>query len=161
MSGHEIAIRPLSILDIDEETWESFLRLAAMYCEYFGFVVQDHLYDGVIQCPPEVEPFLISTRTSAEWPGTVLYGGNVGTVFTLTLTDESIRRLCTIAPLPVSWDAPELPEDFFLLRGDESAFYSSVSHDQYGCLEVTSSEYDVVLSDPNWSLVAQHLAKVE
>jgi hypothetical protein len=86
-----------------------------------------------------LNPYLLETKESSEWPGTILYG-KTAIVKTYSYRKETLAIVKNITTSLYDWILPDLPEDFCLLRNDLTLWLVSISHEEDGYFYGTQNE---------------------
>jgi len=88
----------------------------------------------------ELAPYLYKMEMKSEWPGTVLFGGEVP-ICTYNFVPESAAILKKSASRLYQWQRPDLPDDLCLLRSDESPWLVTIAHEDDSYLVLDEDEY--------------------
>ena len=81
----------------------------------------------------------VEEADTTEWPGAQLLRGSARVV-KLPATPGSIELLVRLSDSLYSWQLPDLPEDLFFLRRDNSMVLGTVAHERDGFLELSDFE---------------------
>ena len=111
------------------QTYIDLLHFAAFQCESFSLVWRDQfrVEKSADEIKEALQPFLISSVRTAEWPGTKLIG-HQATVRHYRVSDESVKLLYRAGSL-YSWLEPNLPEDLAFYGPGERVWLASISHE--------------------------------
>lgn len=111
------------------QTYFDLLSFAAARCESFSLVwrKQFQFQTSAHAIANSLKSFLLSNRSTDEWPGTKLIG-HEAIVRQYRVTDKSIDVLRSVDGL-YSWLAPKLPEDLAFYSSGQLGWLASVSHE--------------------------------
>jgi hypothetical protein len=121
--------------------YSGLLDYALGECRFFLLVIKDeHWIDQegktVLE---ELTPFLYKMEMKSQWPGTIIFGGEVP-VYIYHFVPDSAEILKKSAIGLYQWQGPNLPDDLCLLRSDESPWLGTIAHEDDSYLELTEDE---------------------
>jgi len=87
-------------------------------------------------------------REVTAWPGTVLQSGTA--IMYLTTGLENMDTILAAASNLFAWQDPDLPEDLFFLRDDDSALLTTTTHEDHAHLTLDDDELDQIKADLPW-----------
>jgi hypothetical protein len=103
----------------------------------------------------ELAPFLYRMEMKSEWPGTIIFGGEVP-VHIYHFVPESVAILKKSATRLYQWQRPDLPDDLCLLRSDESPWLVTIAHEDDSYFEITKDEMQkLVKAIPEFELMME------
>lgn len=113
------------------ELYQRLLTLALEQCRFFLFVVrsEEGQSERTKGLQEKLHPYLVEVKRSAEWPGTILFGGATALVHTFDFNEETQKILTAATERLYEWRHPDFPEDLCLLRPDRSVWMGSTSHE--------------------------------
>jgi hypothetical protein len=123
--------------------YSDLLDYALEVCEFFLLVTDrenKQLNSEGKRVLGELLPFLNRMEMKSEWPGTVLYGGEVQ-VYMYHYIPESVVILKKAANRLYQWQRPYLPDDLCLLRSDESPWLVTIAHENDSYLVLNEDDY--------------------
>jgi hypothetical protein len=112
------------------DLYERLIDFAASQCTLALLVVRPTLplNPEATELLSDLEPFMVSKKSLARWPGTELLDG-VAEVYVFSLTSESTEKLKRATSRLYGWCQPYLPEDLCLLLREEEPWLVSISHE--------------------------------
>jgi hypothetical protein len=129
-------------LDPKGEIYNLLLDFAMEYCDKFFLV--ERFYpkfetNNGLNLIKNLEQFLLNTRESNEWPGTILFN-DTAIIRVYKFNNESLSILKQAANGLYDWVHPDLLEDLCFLRKDGRPLLVTISHENDGYLELTDEE---------------------
>ena len=111
------------------QTYNDLLNFAAFRCASFSLVWRDQFKfePSAYEIKRALNPFLISSDRTNEWPATTLIG-HEAIVCRYRVADESMKLLHRAGAL-YSWLQPNLPEDLVFYASGDTAWLASISHE--------------------------------
>lgn len=88
----------------------------------------------------DLEPHLLSSAATREWPATRLDGDARGIVHRYRLDPALLDVVTSASDRLYAWTPPELPQDVALLRRDGTPFLATVTHERWAALELSDEE---------------------
>ena len=129
---------------LDDVKGEPYLRLlhhALSYCDSFILVIRRSIDVDASAAAllNRLEPSLISSEESSEWPGTQLLD-STALVNTYKLSPNTAADLAEVADGLFSWCQPRLPEDLCLIRKGGDPWLVTIAHEEDAYMVLSPEE---------------------
>jgi len=132
------------------EQYVQLLKWCARHSAYVGFIVfaKSDLSSRGRVLLNAAEGRLAVKRDVTHWPGTNLDSASA----TMYLMPASVTAEIVLpaASNLFAWQEPDLPEDLFFLREDESPILSVTAHEEHAVLSLESREFDELKRELSW-----------
>lgn len=127
--------------DVKGEGYVQLLHHALSECDSFILIIRHSIdvnatAEAVLN---RLEPSLISSEESSEWPGTKLLD-STALVNKYKLSPNTAADLAEVADGLFSWCQPELPEDLCLIRKDGDPWLVTIAHEEDAYMVLSPEE---------------------
>lgn len=131
------------------EAYADLLEAAVDYASEIRFVTFDRwsLHGDAERLISALEPWLVGSYETEEWPGTRMTGGWLGRVHSYRYDRESVAMVLNQTSRLWQWGG-NLPNDLHLVRADGTAWFASITSEDDVWLTLTDEEHKVVIQRP-------------
>jgi hypothetical protein len=136
--------------NLSGEQYVQLISWCASHSAYVGFIVfpKSDLSNRARVLLNAAEGRHAVKREVTHWPGTNLDSASA-TMYLMPASVTAEIILPAGANL-FAWQPPDLPEDLFFLREDESPVLSVTAHEEHAVLSLNAREFDEIKRDLSW-----------
>ena len=138
--SEETRIEYLFQKKLDRAQYELLLNYGRSCCDKCSFIVHEywHIPNKLLPFMTELEPFLLSSKDTDQWPGTS--GAGRARIYFYSYEKRLINILKSASQDFYHWLEPDLPEDLCIYRKDGSVWLGSTTHEYYVWLNLNAKE---------------------